>query len=281
MREHEAAGRYVQVEGQQVFVREQGQGPVVLLVHGVPTSSFLYRTMMGPLADRGMRAVAFDFPGLGLSDKPPGRAYDWHALASSMHAVVTALGYDRVHLVVHDIGGPIAVEWANLHPERVGSLTVTNTLLDVASFKRPFPMNTFVMPAVRHAVFAAQNTPMFTVLFNRRGVLKPISREIVASYLWLLEHKRGRRPFLDVMAGFDLTPEHRDWLRDGLLRLAPPMQVVWGEQEVAIPRHQLEYVRETFPLEHEHYVQARHFLQEDEPERIAAHVSDFVREQTG
>jgi pimeloyl-ACP methyl ester carboxylesterase len=277
--EHEAAGRYVEVRGQRIFVREEGEGPAVLLLHGVPASSFLYRKILPRLAQRSLRGVAFDFPGMGLSDKPRGAPYDWHALAGWTEDIVDALGLEDVHLVVHDIAGPIGVEWTIDHPTRVQTLTITNTLLDVASFHRPFPMNTFVIPGLRHLSFLSQSVPLFLPLMRARGVKDPsgMGPEEIEAYIWLLKQKEGKDSFLSIMAGFDLSPEHRDRLRDGLLRLGLPMQVVWGKHEVAIPKHQLDYIRETFPLEREHLVEARHFLQEDQAEEVTRHIADFVR----
>ena len=72
---HSAAGRRFEAGGVRSFVREQGEGPNVVLLHGVPASSFLYRKVIPRLADQGLRAIAFDFPGLGLADRPAGFDY--------------------------------------------------------------------------------------------------------------------------------------------------------------------------------------------------------------
>ena len=107
--EHEAAGKRIIAEGQHIFVREEGEGEPILLLHGVPSSSFLYRKMLPELASKGFRAVSFDFPGVGLSDKPKDIEYDWHALAEWVGRVVDTLKLPPVHLVVHDNAGPIGV----------------------------------------------------------------------------------------------------------------------------------------------------------------------------
>lgn len=277
VRAHEAAGRYLTVRGQRVFVREEGSGANVLLVHGVPTSSFLYRKVMPLVAARGLRAVAFDFPGLGLSDKPRGAPYDWHALAAWTGDIVAALDIAPVHLVIHDIGGPIAVEWASRSPEAVTSVTFLNTILNLAVFSRPFPMWLYVVPVLRHVVVNTQTTALFLPIMRRIGVKHGdrISRAEVAAYLELLRHNGGKRPFLDIMSGFDLSEAHTGALREGLLELAKPMQLVWGAHDFAIPRAQADYIRETFPLLAEHWVDGRHFIQEDQPEACAEHIADF------
>ncbi|MGB5813275.1 MAG: alpha/beta fold hydrolase [Polyangiales bacterium] len=277
--EHEAAGRRVALDGQQIFVREEGEGEPVLLLHGVPASSFLYRKMLTPIADAGFRAVSFDFPGIGLSDKPKGVAYDWHALATWIGHVVDALALPPVHLVVHDIAGPIGIEWAIHNPVKVQSITITNTLLDVADFTPPFPMWTFRVPVLRHVVFSTMNTATMLQLFRQTGVKNrdAIDADTIASYLYLVKCNGGHRSFLEIMDGFDLSEAHRDWLRDGLLAIDKPMQVVWGEHEIAIPKAQLDYVSQAFPLRAKHMVDARHFLQEDQAEVVASHITAFAK----
>ncbi|MBW2381939.1 MAG: alpha/beta fold hydrolase [Deltaproteobacteria bacterium] len=214
--EHEAEGKRIVVDGQHIFVREEGEGEPVLLLHGVPSSSFLFRKMLPELAARGLRAVSFDFPGVGLSDKPKGIDYDWHALAKWVGRVVDTLALPPVHLVLHDIAGPIGAEWAIQNPVKVRSITVTNTLLDVAHFTPPFPMWTFRLPAMRHVAFSTMNVPTMLKLFRYSGVKNPeaIDEDVVASYIYLLKNNGGHHSFLKIMQGFDLTEHHRDWLRD-------------------------------------------------------------------
>ena len=278
--EHEAAGKRIVIDGQHIFVREEGAGEPVLLLHGVPSSSFLFRKMLPELAAQGFRAVSFDFPGVGLSDKPKDIAYDWHALAKWVGRVVDTLALPPVHLVLHDIAGPIGAEWAIQSPLKARSITFTNTLMDVAHFTPPFPFRTFRIPVLRHVAFSTMNTKVMLPLFRQRGVKNPdaVDEDVVASYIYLLKNNGGHRSFLEIMQGFDLTEKHRDWLRDGLLAIDKPMQLVWGEQENAIPKAQLHYIKQVFPLRAEHMVDARHFLQEEHPAVIASHIATFAKD---
>ncbi|MFW2388871.1 MAG: alpha/beta fold hydrolase [Polyangiales bacterium] len=278
--EHEAAGKCVVVDGHHIFVREEGEGEPVLLLHGVPASSFLYRKMLPELAGRGLRAISFDFPGMGLSDKPAGLSYDWHALAEWIGHVVDTLSLPPVHLVLHDIAGPIGAEWAIRNPVKVRSITVTNTFLDVAHFAPPFPMRAFRIPVVRHLFFAAMRTKTMLPLFRHSGVKNPdaVDEDVIESYIYLLANNGGHRSFLRVMEGFDLSEKHRDWLRDGLLAIDKPMQLIWGEEEVAIPKAQMHYIKQVFPLRAEHRVDAAHFYQEERPAVVAAHIAAFAED---
>src|SRR5215213_11513167 len=120
--QHRRAGREFEAGGVRSFVREQGEGDPVVLMHGIPVSSFLYRKVLPLLAERGLRGVAFDLPGLGLAERPQVFDYTWTGLGRWTGAAIDALGIERCHLVLHDIGGPIGLEWALSNRERVKSL---------------------------------------------------------------------------------------------------------------------------------------------------------------
>src|ERR1700756_4539271 len=116
---HRLSGMTFEAGGVGSFVVDRGDGAPVVCLHGVPASSFLYRKVLAELAARGLRGVAFDLPGLGLAARPERFDYSWTGLGRFALAAVDALGLDRFHLVVHDIGGPVGFELAAAVPERV------------------------------------------------------------------------------------------------------------------------------------------------------------------
>ena len=152
------------------FVAERGEGETVVCIHGVPASAFLYRKVVGELATRGMRGVAFDLPGLGLAERPEGFDYRWTGLGRFCVAAVDALGLDRFHLVVHDIGGPVGFELAAAMPERIASLTILNTLIEVDRFKRPWSMEPFARRGVGEATSRTLVKPAFRTLMRLQGI---------------------------------------------------------------------------------------------------------------
>ena len=105
----------------------------VLLVHGNPTWSFFFRELIGRLASAGMRCVAPDHIGMGLSDKPGDYPYRLAVHIANIEGLVAALGLRRVHLVVHDWGGAIGFGLAVRHPGSVGRIVILNT----AAFPSP------------------------------------------------------------------------------------------------------------------------------------------------
>lgn len=275
---HEAAGRRFEAGGVASFVREQGQGDPVVLFHGVPTSSFLYRKVLPELAKLGLRGVAFDLPGMGLAERPRDFDYRWAGLASWVGKAIDALGVERCHLVVHDIGGPVGFEWAIRNPERVASLTALNTLVNTATFHRPWTMHPFSIRGVGEIWLRATPAFLFSELFYLQGVgsRAAVSRaEIYAHRRLLLGQDRGRA-FLRIMRGFELTAEKESFLIDGLANRSYPAQVLWGRDDPALGAERREEVQRALGVAKPTLLAAKHFPQEDRAEEIARAVASLA-----
>jgi haloalkane dehalogenase len=275
---HRAAGRHFDGAGVRSFVREEGEGDPVVCLHGVPSSSFLYRKVISELASRGLRGVAFDLPGLGLADRPTDLDYSWTGLGRFAGAAVDALGLDRFHLVVHDIGGPVGFELAAAAPERVRSLTVLNTMVEVDTFKRPWSMEPFARRGLGEVWLASFTKPGFRMLWNLQAIgdRSATPKEEVYTYVDLLKRGDRGKAFLRIMRGFERTREKRD-LYVGALRDVPyPVQVVWGADDPALTldRHG-EEARRAAGLDEIHTLPAKHFLQEDQASAIAERVAEI------
>src|SRR3954471_10756001 len=118
----------VQVDDLTLAYRELGSGPPVLLLHGWPTSSFLWRNVMPPIARRN-RASALDPPGFGGWDKPLGVRYGFELFERAIDGFLAALEIDQVAIAGHDLGGPVAVHWAMGSQDRVTKMALLNTLV--------------------------------------------------------------------------------------------------------------------------------------------------------
>ena len=211
VQEHARSGRAFTAAGVRSFVREttsRGGEPVVC-VHGVPTSSFLWRKVLGELEGHGLHGVAFDLPGLGLADRPQRFDYTWTGLGRWTLAAIDALQIGRFHLVVHDIGGPVGFEVAAAMPERVRSLTVLNTIVEVDRFRRPWSMEPFARRGVGRVYLASLTKAAFWRLWKLQAIANPAAtpRAEVDAYVDLLKRGDGGRAFLRIMRGFERTPE--------------------------------------------------------------------------
>lgn len=275
---HSAAGFRFEAGGVRSFARRQGEGGDVVLLHGVPTSSFLYRKVLPVLADQGLRATALDFPGLGLAGRPAQFDYSWSGLARWTAAALDALELDRVHLVVHDIAGPIGFEWAIRNPDRVLSITVLNTIGAVDGFRRPWPMAPFAVPGLGEVWLRATPRFAFSEIFYLLGISERsrVPRADVYAHLAFLRLGDRGRAFLRVMRGFERTAEKQRFLREGLAGREYPVRLVWGERDPALGADQLAACQRLLGEPDAIMLPAKHFLQEDHPDEVAQAVADLA-----
>ena len=276
---HRAAGRTFEAAGVESFVREEGEGPAVVCMHGVPSSSFLYRKVLPALAEHGLRGIAFDLPGLGLASRPDDFDYSWTGLGAFATAAVDALGLDRFHLVVHDVGGPVGFELAAAMPDRIESMTVLNTLVDVASFKKPMSMRSFESPTLGPIYLKTLSRPAFRLLMKMQGIgdMSKVPKAELDAYVGLLKRDDGGKAFLQIMQGFETTPEKQTLYRSTLADGQYPVQVVWGEQDSALKVDTFgEAARRAAGVDTIHRLPAKHFLQEDQAGAVADLVAAFV-----
>jgi pimeloyl-ACP methyl ester carboxylesterase len=104
---------------------------------------------------------------MGLADRPRQFNYSWSGLSAWTVEAIDALGLDRFHLVVHDIGGPIGFDVVARIPQRVASLTALNTIVRVASFKRPWSMEPFARRGIGEIYLRSSSTPTPTTFARR------------------------------------------------------------------------------------------------------------------
>ena len=274
--EHRRAGRTFTAAGVQSFVREQGTGENVVCLHGVPSSSFLYRKVLRELADRGLRGVAWDLPGLGLAERPESFDYTWSGLGRFCLAAIDELDLERFHLVVHDIGGPVGFEMAAAVPDRVMSLTILNTMLEVDTFKRPWSMEPFARRGVGEVYLRTLTKPAFRLLMRLQGIadFAAVPRPELDAYVDLLRRDDGGAAFLRIMRGFERTPAKRALYTSAVRDVPYPVQIVWGDRDPALTLAvHGEQARRAAGLADIHRVPAKHFLQEDQAPAIAERVA--------
>jgi haloalkane dehalogenase len=270
---HRSSGRVFTADGVSSFLLDDGprDAPAVVCIHGVPASSYLYRKVVPELAARGLRGIAIDLPGLGLAQRPADFDYGWTGLGRWLLSAINALELNRFHLVVHDIGGPIGFEVANVVPERVLSMTLLNTIIEVAAFNRPWPMEPFAHHGLGEAWLASLRVPgAFASIMRLVGVSRNVPSAELACWLPLLFGDDGGRAFLKIMRGFELTAVNQRRYLDVVHDSDYPVQVVWGARDTMLSwrRFGVQAQRaagDVAPI----MLPAKHFLQEDCPVQIA------------
>jgi haloalkane dehalogenase len=272
---HRAHGREFVAAGIRSFVREAGAGELVLCIHGIPASSFLYRKLLPVLARHGLRGVAFDLPGLGLAERPVAFPYNWTGLGRWSAAAVDALELDRFHLVVHDFGGPIGFELCALMPHRIRSLTILNTVVEVEHFHRPWALQLLARPRVSATVLRLVPRSAFRVLMWRVGIADRASTSDAELDAWLelLRRDDGGRACVRMASGLERTRAKTELYSGALRGLTVPVQILWGVDDPVLKVEEAgESVRRVAgaPLRR---LPGKHFLQEDCFEAIGEYVS--------
>jgi haloalkane dehalogenase len=267
---HRRAGREFEAGGVRSFVREQGEGAPVVLMHGIPVSSFLYRKVLPLIAARGLRGVAFDLPGLGLAEKPDGFDYTWSGLGRWTGEAINGLDIDRCHLVLHDIGGPIGLEWALRNRDRVQTLTVLDTLIDVAHFRRVWTMDLAAPPLIGPLWVATIRPPVARWLFYIQGIGERSSTppHEVDAHFALLHRNDGGSSFRKIVRGFELTEEKERFYTDGLREADWPATILWADRDPALGEDRRRVFEDVLGIEAK-VVSAKHFLQEDRAPDVA------------
>jgi pimeloyl-ACP methyl ester carboxylesterase len=262
---HETDGRAFRAAGVRSFVREAGSGENVVCLHGIPASSFLYRKVLPELSGHGLRGVAFDLPGLGLAERPPGFAYNWTGLGAWSAAALDALAIDRFHLVVHDFGGPVGFELCARMPERIRSLTILNTVVDVEHFHRPWALELLARPRVSATALRLVPRAAFRALMWRVGIAdrSAASEAELDAWLELLRRDDGGRACVRMASRLERTPAKTALYAHALRDLPVPVQILWGVADPVLKVEEaggaLRHVTGA-PLRR---LPGKHFLQED------------------
>lgn len=277
---HRAAGEVFTAGGVQSFVRAEGplDGDPIVCTHGLPSSSYLYRKVLPELADAGFRAMSFDLPGLGLAERPPDFDYTFTGLGRWAHAAVDALGLERFHLVVHDAGGPVGFELAHAAPERIRSLTLLNTVVDMETV--PFPMERYAAIATGPRWPALPPPAITRELMYRIGIRNraAVPPHEVDAYRELVLREDGGRAYLAIMRNLQRTAEKAARYRAVVdtRRVPYPVQIIWGADDPILSMRKHGWAaREAAGLRTIHALPGKHFLQEDMAPEIAAAIASF------
>jgi haloalkane dehalogenase len=271
--------RFLELDGSRFHYVSEGEGETVLLLHGNPAWSFLYRKIVAGLRD-DFRCVAPDFPGYGLSDAPAGYGFTPREHSAWLERFVDALELRDLTMMVQDWGGPIGLGLAGRRPELIRRLVIGNTFAWPLDRELRIRLFSAVMggPAGRALTRRFNLVPRF---FFWRGFAQPLAPGVLDGYLepW---RDPGRR--LPATIGPHQLVAASDFLAEveaSLPKLADrPALIVWGAADFAFHERDRKRFEAAFP-DHQTivYHDASHFLQEDVGDRIADAIKSFSRRQ--
>jgi haloalkane dehalogenase len=270
------AAHYTEFDGLRVARVDEGDGPPVVFVHGEPTWSFLWRSVLVPVRDAGYRCIAPDLPGFGRSDKPTDigwYTYDRHTAA--LTALLDELDVSGATIVVHDWGGPIGLRAAVESPQRIARLVI----LDTGMFTGHQPM-TDAWTAFRDFVQRTDDLPVG--LLVRGGCRRDPGEEVIAAYERPFPDaasKAGARAFPLILPTSPEMPGAEAGQRtlDALRSDPRPKLMLWADSDPVLPLETGRRFAAALGGELAHVIaDAGHFLQEDAGAQVGALIADWL-----
>jgi len=274
----------VEADGVRVFYREAGDpnAPVVLLLHGFPASSFMFRELIPRLAS-DYRVIAPDLPGFGFTEIPPDRkyVYSFDRLTATMNAFTQALKLRRYALYVFDYGAPTGFRLAMAHPDRVTAIVSQNGnayeegLGDAWApirkyWAEPTPEN---RETIRKNILTLDGTRwQYTHGVTDPQSVPPESYTLDAALLERLGNKDIQLDlFLDYASNIKLYPAFQDYFR----KARPPLLAIWGKNDPFFIPAGAEAFRKDIPTARVEFLDTGHFAIETHVVEIAARMKDF------
>jgi pimeloyl-ACP methyl ester carboxylesterase len=271
--EHTTFYRTIQLDGLSIFYREAGpiDAPMLLLLHGLPSSSRMFEPLFARLSDR-YHLVAPDYPGFGHSDWPDPKKFTYF---------IEALGFSRYTLYMQDYGGPVGFRLALAHPDRIENLIVQNAVAHNEGLGAIW--------ATRRAFWADRTTNESALRTNLLSLATTRTRHVgtdpkVERYdpdLWTDEFAFLNRPgqadiqsdlFYDYRTNVDAYPTWQAWMREK----QPRLLVLWGKYDPSFERTEPEAYRRDVPNAQVHILEAGHFALDTAANEIAALIRSFV-----
>lgn len=276
--------RKANVEGVNVFYREggPGNGPVVLLLHGFPTSSHMFRNLLPHLADR-YRVIAPDYPGFGQSDAPNRDkfAYTFGHYCDIVDGLLAQLNVSKYAMYVMDYGAPVGYRLALKHPERVSGLIVQNGNAyeeGLREFWDPIKKYWSDGSAQTREALSSLVT-LDTTKFQYTDGVKDLSR--VSPDNWVIDQAGLDRPgnkyiqldlFYDYRTNVPLYPQFQAFFRER----KPPTLIVWGKNDKIFPAEGAHPYLRDLPKAEVHLLDTGHFALEDKLEVMAPMIRSFL-----
>lgn len=281
----------VDIDGVKVFYREAGprDAPAILLLHGLPTSSHMFRNLIPRLADR-YRVIAPDYPGYGQSDAPPVDAFDYSFdhVAAIIDKLTERIELTRYAIYVQDYGAPVGYRLAAAHPERISAIVVQNGNAYDEGLDNDFwaPIKAYWKD--KSEANAARLRPLTEIAATRwqysEGFRDPATN--VSPDAWVIDQAYMDRPGnqaiqLEMFYSYGTNPPRYPAWQEYFRTHQPPMLIAWGKNDKIFPAEGATPYLRDLPQAELHLLDTGHFALEEDGETIAGLMRDFLGRHLG
>jgi pimeloyl-ACP methyl ester carboxylesterase len=246
----------------------------VVFVHGNPGSADDWEPLVDAVGAVGLRAVAFDLPDFGETIAPAGFEHTVFGYAAFVEAALAALGIERVHVVLHDFGGPIGLAWAAAHAARLASITLVDIGI-LPGYKWHRMARIWRTPVLGEIFQATTTRGAFRSTLDRsepRGLPRPFVERMFDHY-----DRRTRRAVLKLYRATDEPGAPDPQLVAALKAADPPTLVIWGGGDPYLPSSYAERQREFLPRAEVHVLpHSGHWPFADDPAEVERLLLGFL-----
>jgi len=267
------------INGHTLSYLDEGEGPVIVMLHGNPTWSFFYRNLVLELRDR-FRIIVPDHIGCGFSDKPQNYPYRLKNHIDNLNFLLDHLQIKQHALVVHDWGGAIGMGYVARHPERISCLVIFNTA--AFPFRRiPFRISICRIPFLGTLLVRGLNG--FCRAALHMAVNRPLPDPVAQGFLLPYNNWANRVAILRFVQDIPLRPPHPSWpalleAEKGVQQCADlPSTIIWGGKDFCFNSLFFEEWKKRLPGAQSHFLpNASHYLLEDATDEVIEHTKNFL-----
>ena len=294
---------YANVDGLKIHYLSSGEGDPIVLLHGWPTSSYLWREIIPPLA-KTAKVIAPDLPGFGKSDKPMDAPYTHNYHAKILDDFINKLNLGKVSIVLHDVGVPIGLLWAIRNPVKIHKIVILNSLFypdgccklfytyKISLFRRllmtiPYPETPVLLKllligirtaGIRKLVFTLW-PGVYMVMTKGVNNKKVMTKDVIKDYQTPFAGANGRRILEKTYVGLEL--DELEEIIEKLPSLRAPVHIIYGENDWVLPHLGEENRRLQKELPDARLTavpNCGHFIQEDQQEELSQLLREFLKD---
>ncbi len=270
-----------QIEHHRLSYLDEGSGPAVVMLHGNPSWSFLYRNLITELKDN-YRLIVPDHLGCGLSDKPQKYPYRLQDHIDNLEKLLCSLKIKKCYLIVHDWGGAIGMGWAGKYPEKIAGLVVLNT----AAFRsRRIPLRIAICRWPFIGQFLVRGLNGFAGAAVHMAVKRKMSKDAASGFLHPYGSWGDRVAVYGFVRDIPLESTHPSWntlvgVENNLSLLQEkPMLICWGGKDFCFNDLFYNEWKTRFPNAESHYFKdAGHYILEDAFDEVSPLITDFFQD---
>lgn len=284
---HRLQQKKLNTAGGQIAYIDVGQGPTIVLLHGVPSSSWLYRQMLPKLQDN-FRVIALDLLGYGSSDKPKSNQQNYlpAAQAGYVEELLAELNISEYSLLFHDIGGLVAWELVTndlaTQEPAIQNLIVLNTIISEQGFKHPGAKKGVISRTMANAYSnKLSSSAVIELTFKNMGLTNNVDLSPGACDGYVVPMQEGASDALyDFLTGFDDAQFARlDSQIAGLTKFSGDTLVMWGDEDKVLTSGQIPQLQKVLDIREENliiYDDNAHFLPEEVPADLVNNITAFL-----